>query len=374
LAFVTVAAISVSAVLNTIGVNTHLDSFNYGYQNLTVTSAAINYLGVKNLRDCYQHSWDLPLWSQVATATGAKFDDYMVRGSPTQDTADLGFVPSLASHGLLNFVEGGDENDTTPAVSQGNSIAWTATFQKQVYATGHGLGLPVINMSFGAGWTATNNWHGNYDKVGDLSTYANYANAHTYPGTGQLPDATIKMLNADAKLAAWSRPVITTEIGWDTAKVDAQTAARFTLDAVFDGIKDGDVKMYFYALFDDAAGKYGLMNSNGSPKPAGQALHNLTTILADTGKASAGSLTYSLTGAAATDYAVLMRKSTGTFYLALWNETGAAHTVTVTLPKAAAKITVYDPLVASSARSIRTGAASVPVSLNGSPIIIAIDP
>jgi len=168
--------------------------------------------------------------------------------------------------------------------------------------------------------------------------------------------------------------VITTEIGWSTAIVDAQSAARFTLDAVFDGIKDGDVKMYFYALFDDGAGKYGLMNSDGSSKPAGQALHNLTTILADTGKAPAGSLTYSLTGAAATDYAVVMRKSTGTFYLALWNETGAAHTVTVALPKAAAKITVYNPLVANSARTIRTGAASMPVTLNGSPIIIAIDP
>jgi len=261
-----------------------------------------------------------------------------------------------------------------PALAAGNSIAWTASFQHQVYATGHGLGLPVINMSFGAGWTATNNWHGNYDKVGDLSAYANYANAHTYPGTGQLPDATIKMLNADAKLAAGSRLVITTEIGWDTAKVDAQTAARFTLDAVFDGIKDRDVKMYFYALFDDPAGKYGLMNSNGSPKPAGQALHNLTTILTDTGKAPAGSLTYGLTGTTTADYSLLMRKSTGTFYLALWNETGPAHTVTVTLPKAAAKITVYDPLAASSPRSARTGAASIPVSLNGSPIIIAIDP
>jgi hypothetical protein len=374
MAFATVAAISVSAVLNTIGVNTHLDSFNYGYQNLTVTSAAIKYLGVRNLRDCYQHSWDMPLWTQVAAATGAKFDDYMGRGSPAQDTAALAFVPSLASKGLLNFVEGGDENDTAPALAAGNSIAWTASFQKQVYATGHRLGLPVINMSFGAGWTAANNWHGNYDKVGDLSAYANYANAHTYPGTGQKPDATIKMLNADARLAAGLRPVITTEIGWDTAIVDAQSAARYTLDAVFDGVKNSDVKMYFYALFDESVRKYGLMNADGSPKPAGKALHNLTTILADTGAPLSGSLAYSLSGTKANDNSRLMRKSSGTFVLALWNEIDAAHTVTITLPKAAKKITVYDPLVASTAKTVRTGAASIPVSLNGSPIIIAIDP
>jgi len=105
----TVAALTTAAVLNTIGVNTHLDSFNYGYQNLTVTSAAINYLGVKNLRDCARHAWDLPLWTQVAAATGAHFDDYMGRGSPAQDTADLGYVSALANKGILNFVEGGDD-------------------------------------------------------------------------------------------------------------------------------------------------------------------------------------------------------------------------------------------------------------------------
>src|SRR5262245_30033794 len=87
LAFTSVAAISVSVVLNSIGLNTHLDSYKYGYQNLPATEAAINYLGVKNLRDSAQHPWSLNLWQQVADATGARFDDYMGRGSPAQDRA-----------------------------------------------------------------------------------------------------------------------------------------------------------------------------------------------------------------------------------------------------------------------------------------------
>jgi len=372
--FTTVAALTTAAVLNTIGVNTHLDSFNYGYQNLAVTSAAINYLGVKNLRDCYRHSWDMPLWSQVAAATGARFDDYMGRGSTAGDVADLAFVPSLAALNLLNFVEGGDENDTAPALAAGNSIAWTAAFQQQVYATGHSLGLPVINMSFGAGWTATNNWHGNYDKVGDLSAYADYGNAHTYPGVGQMTDKIIKALNADALLAAWSRPVITTEIGWDTAKFDPQAAARFTLDAVFDGIKDGDVKMYFYALFDDGAGKFGLMNSDGSPKPAGLALHNLTTILADTGAPLSGSLSYSLTGTTANDNSLLMRKSSGAFELAVWNEIDVAHTVTLTLSAAAQRVSIYDPMIGTTAIATQSSAGTVGIPVADHPVIIEILP
>ncbi|MDB5395958.1 MAG: hypothetical protein JWM91_3464 [Rhodospirillales bacterium] len=374
LAFITVAAFSVTAVLNTLGVNTHLDSFNYGYQNLAVTGAAINYLGFKNLRDSAQHSWDLTLWPQVASATGAHFDDYMGQGSRAQDTTDLTFVSALANQGILNFVEGGNENDDACATSQGNSISWTSAFQMQVYSTGHALGLPVINMSFGAGWTALNNWHGNYDKVGDLSPYADYGNAHTYPNLGANTDGTIKMLNADAKLAAWSRPVITTEIGWDTAKFDPVSAARFALDAVFDGIKEGDVKMYFYSLFDDGSGKYGLMNQDGSPKPAGAALHNLTTILADAGAPRSGSLSYSLSGTTANDSTLLMQKSSGTFQLVVWNEIDAAHMVTLALPQSAAKINIYDPITGSVAVQRASNAGTITFRVPDHPVIAEIVP
>ena len=372
--FTTAAAVSVSVVLNSIGVNTHLDSYQHGYQNLPVTEAAINYLGVKNLRDSAQHSWSLPIWEKVAAATGARFDDYMGRGSPAQDRADLSYVKALNDKGILNFVEGGEDSDTKVALDAGNSIAWTASFQKQVYSTGHALGLPVINMSFGAGWTEANDWHGNYDKVGDLSAYADYGNAHTYPAEGQWPNLAITMLNADARLAARRRPVITTEIGWDTDKFDRRSIARFVLDAVFDGIKDGDVKMYFHALYDDNGGKHGLMNSNGTPRPAARALHNLTTILHDTGVPRGGSLRYSLSGLASHDRTLLMRKSTGAFQLVLWNEIDSPHTVTLRLPNAAKKVRVFAPLVASTARSVATKTATIDVALAGQALIVEIDP
>lgn len=374
MAFLTVAAIGVGTVISSVGVNTHLDSMNYGYQNLAVTEAAIEYLGVKNLRDSAQSTWDLTSWPQVVAATGAHFDDYMGRGSPSQDTTDLSYVGGLAKAGALNLVEGGDEDDTSPAVAKGNSIAWSAAFQKQVFSTGHALGLPVINLSFGAGWTAANDWHGNYDKVGDLSAIATYANAHTYPNVGTTPVSAIKMLNADALLAAKSRRVITTEIGWDNNKFSTAIVARYVLDAVFDGIKNGDAKMYFYSLFDDGSGRYGLMNQDGSPKPAGAALHNLMTILADSGAASAKSLSYGLSGTAANDTSLFMHKSTGAFELAVWNEKDAAHTVTLSLPKVARRISIYDPLARTTAISAKTNAASISFTVPDHPVIVEISP
>ena len=370
-------AISASAVTNSIGVNTHIDFNRYGYQNLGTTEAAINYLGIKNLRDSANNPNDLGpngSWQQVANATGAKFDDFMTEGSPTADLNDLGYAKQLAAQGILNFIEGGNENDNAYALSQGNSIAWTANFQQQVYSTGHALGLPVINMSFGSGWTAANNWHGDYDKVGNLSAYADYANAHTYPNPGQTTDAGIKQLNADALLAASSRPVITTEIGWNTSSVTQADAARFTLDAVLDGIKDGDVKTYFYALFDDGSGKFGLMNQDGTAKPAGAALHNLTTIMADSGSPRTDSLTYGLSGTTANDKSLLMEKSNGTFQLAVWNESDAAHNVTLNLGSAAQTIRIYDPLTGATAIQTYSNASSVTVNVPNHPVIVEIIP
>ena len=52
-------AISASTLTNSIGVNTHIDFHNYGYQNLSTTAAAINYLGLKNLRDSANNPNDL---------------------------------------------------------------------------------------------------------------------------------------------------------------------------------------------------------------------------------------------------------------------------------------------------------------------------
>ncbi|MDB5397606.1 MAG: calcium-binding protein [Rhodospirillales bacterium] len=366
--------ISASAFVDTIGVNTHIDFKNSTYQNLAVTEAAINYLGIKNLRDSAQSAADLTTWRQVAAATGAKFDDYMGEASPAQDLTDLGYVPTLAGQGVLNFVEGGNENDDAYAIAQGNSIAWTASFQQQVFATGRQLGLPVINMSFGAGWTAANNYHGNYDKVGDLSPFADYANAHTYPSATRTTNANIMLLNADALLAAGSRPVITTEIGWNNANFTQADVARFVLDAIYDGIKAADVKMYFYALFDDGSGQFGLMNQDGSPKPAGAALHNLTAIMADSGAARSDTLNYDLSGTTANDKSLLTEKSSGSFQLALWNESDAPHSVTLTLGAAAQAIRVYDPIVGSSPMTTYTNTGAITLTTTDHPLIIEIVP
>ncbi len=246
-----------------------------------------------------------------------------------------------------------------------------------MFATGAALGLPVINMSFGAGWTAVNDYQGDYGAVGNLSGIATYANAHTYPTVGQGTDWAIQRLNGLAQIAATSDPVITTEIGWNESQGYGQTnIAKYVLQAALDGMKDGDVKTYLYGLFDDGSGLFGLMNQDGTPKPAGTALHDLTTLLADNGAAAATfapvSLSYTLTGTTANDNALLMEKSDGTYWLSLWNENDTAHAVTVSLGGTAAEIKVFDPLTGLAAVQDVTGAASITLSVSDTPLIVEV--
>ena len=369
--------------IGTLGVNTHIDFAAYGYQNLSVVEASINYLGLKNLRDSPQSAGDVGpqgSWQQVANQTHAKFDAYMPEGSLADMQASLNRLPQLAGQGILNYIEGGNEEDDPYAASLGNTLQITAAFQKnQVWPMGQKLGLPVINMSFGAGWTADNGWIGDYAAVGDLQAYASFGNAHTYPMPGQSPDSTIQRINNLARLADSADPVITTEIGWDRNQgYSQQTVAKFTLDAVMDGIKDGDAKTYFYALFDDGAGKFGLMNQNGTPMPAGAAIHNLTTLLTDNAANAStfatGTLGYRLSNITGNDNSLLFEKSDGTYWISLWNEVDRAHNITVSLSSPATEIKTFDPLNGTSATQNLKGAASVTMRLTDHPLLVEVIP
>jgi serralysin len=374
----TLTAITASSFVNSLGINTHIDFDAYGYQNLATVEAAINYLGVKNIRDSASNGSDASAWLQVADATGAKFDDYIGQTSPSGMSTELGYVAQLASEGILNDIEGGNEEDDAYPEALGNNQWIAASFQQQVYALGQSLGLPVINMSFGAGWTAANGWTGNYGTVGDLSAYANYANAHTYPNVGQTPNAAILQINSDAHLAAASRQVMNTEMGWSASTFSQGAIAQYVVQGALDSMLDGNAKTYFYALFNDGSGAYGLMNSDGTPTPAGTSLHNLTSLLADTGATATsftpGSLTFTLGGAQAGDNTLLMQKSDGSDWLALWDETAGTHSVTLNLATTASQILVFDPVTGTSSIASANNTNSITVSLGNDPLLIEVTP
>ena len=98
--------------INTIGVNTHLDFKSDGYQNVQVVINSLEYLGIKNIRDSAQYASDVDLWKQVADGAGVKFDAFMPTGSPDWMRAALQCIPALSSAGILNYLEGANEEDS----------------------------------------------------------------------------------------------------------------------------------------------------------------------------------------------------------------------------------------------------------------------
>jgi hypothetical protein len=362
--------------VSTLGINTHLDYTVGAYSNTAVAISAINYLGVKNLRDCPLSARAMPIWDTVADATGAKFITYMPRSSPAQMQQSLDYTPQLAAMGVLNYIEGANEPETPYPLSLGNSLAYSAYFQQKVYAMGKQYGLQVINLSVGAGWTAADGWQGNYDSIGDLSAYTDYANAHTYPAVStNMPYKTINNLNGLAKLGAVSRPVITTEMGWNIASVNPDVVAAHLLNGIMDSAYLGDVKTYVFALFDDGSGKWGIMNDDGTPRPAGTALHNLTTILADNGSTfTAPQVTYTLAGTKGTEKTIAIAKSDGSRWLAIWDEVSAAHALTLTLPTTAQTVQVYTPKTSASPVQTASNVTSVSINLGSGPTLVKFVP
>lgn len=362
-------AVAASSFVDSLGINTHIDFNNYGYQDLGTVEAAIQYLGVTNLRDSASNGGDANSWLQIAQATGAKFDDYIGQTSPDGMQMELGLIPQLAQEGILNFVEGGNEEDDAYPTSLGNNMYIAAQFQQQIYSTAQQYGLPAINMSFGAGWTSANNWQGDYGDVGDLSGIADYGNAHTYPNPGQAAGNAMQQLNGLAKMAAGSRPVITTEMGWD----NGGSVGQFVVQSALDGMLYGDAKTYFYALFNDMSGAFGLMNSDGSPTAAGVALHNLTSMLSDNGGSfTPGSLDYSLGGTQGGDNSLLLQKSDGSDWIALWNETAGDHAVTLNLGATASQIQVFDPVTGTSSIQSASDTGNITVDLGSDPLLIEV--
>jgi hypothetical protein len=379
--------------VQSIGINTHIDFYGGPYGNLGVVESALKYLGLDNVRDSAASSGDISAWQQVAHATGVKFDAFIGEVPPANFATELSTMQQMAGDGLLNAVEGANEPDTAYPASIGESTGFAASFQPQVWDLGQQVGLPVINTSFGN--------INDYGSTGDLSGSANYANAHTYFGSGNNPgwDGWINTLNGDAQSSASSRPVMTTETGYyttgnnsDPHTVDETVQAKYTLDLVLDAWKAGDVRSYLYELLDQGTGdgnsedNFGLFHSDGSPKPAATAIHNLVSLLNDSGGSgmSGGSLDYTLSGTDSSDNSLLLQKADGSYWLAVWNDTRLSgpsnsseisvpsHSVTLTLGSAASDIQVFDPLTGTSAVQSASNTGSLTFDVPDHPVLVEI--
>ena len=395
-------AVSAANFVSSIGVNVHMWETTSGYGNLSLVENSLAYLGIVNVRDNYIPA-SLSAFTALANS-GYRLD----LAIPSDAITIANYVTQIdafnAAHpGSIKAIEGPNEVNIFPVTyNGGTSLADAAQYQQAFYsavrADSHLSNIPVYNLSLGFLDTTQ------YAQVGNLSGSANYANSHAYLNDAYGPQWSLNIILPFAKLDAPSLPTVITETGYNTdpndhySGVDQTVQAKYTLDTLMDAYKDGVAATYIYELLDDysdpgntnAQNHYGLFNSDGSPKLAATAIHNLTTILNDPGAPSSftpGTLNYSVSNLTATNSnQLLLQKSNGTFDLVIWGEPSIYNpssgteiaapndTVTVNFAQVEGTITVFDPLQGNTPIATYHNVQQIQVNITDHPLVIEISP
>ena len=174
-------------------------------------------------------------------------------------------------------------------------------------------------------------------------------------------------------------PRVTTETGATIGgAITEELHGLNMLSLYLDQFKRGWSNTSVYVMRDrtDEGGNqaFGFFKPDYSPRKAAIYLHNLTTILADSGSQKApGSVDYAVSGAPETVHEMLLQRSEGTFQLIVWDEriSGQDH-VTVRFGAAHAMVNVYDPTVGTDPVKTQADVTSIELTLSDHPMVIAV--
>ena len=393
-------ALSANQFLLSFGVNVHTNYYDTAYANLTAVEGALTYLGVYNIRvgAATSATTDSPI-EQLA-ADGYKVD--LVLSSPNEATYE--FLDSLAQNhpGSIIAVEGPNEVALHPiSYDGGTGLQNESQLQQSIYDDIHAdpalAGVAVANLTLGTS-AATS-----YSQIGDLSTAADYGNAHIYAPYGNTPASNFNSALLLQQLTTPGQQTLVTEAGYSTLAsslngVDQTVQAKYTLDLLMDAEKAGVQNTFLYELFDEgpsgssAEKSYGLFNSDGTPKLAGTAVHNLVAILSepanDQQSDSAfqpGTLTYTVQGLPADGSQLLFQKQSGAYDIVLWAEPAiwnpTSHTeiaapaqpVTIQFGQLEQSVSIFDPLQSSAPIATFVNITQLQLDLTDHPLIVELN-
>jgi hypothetical protein len=330
---------------------------------------------------------------------------------------------TLANANALLAFEGPNEPNSFPITYKGaiggGSHSWipVAQYQRDLYAAVKAnptvKNYPVFATSVGGaendnvGMQFLTIPKGAGTLMPDGTRYADYANPHNYAkgngGCGVLQDnqawnAADPILRgcwdnlsqeygvtwykkfpgySDAQLQ--TLPRVTTETGWGTDSISEENQGKVLLNVYLAQFKRAWTYSFIYEFVDGggspASQGWGIYYSNMTPKLSATYIHNMTTILADVVSRPTGSMNYSIPAEPPTVHDLLMQKSDGTFYLAVWDErvpgTGTDN-LNVDLGGPHASVTIYDPTAGTAAVQTLTNVSSIPLTLSDHPQILAI--
>ena len=372
------AAKSATAFVNSIGINTHIRYYDTAYGNYPFIKQSLLAVGIRHIRD----GGSDPTWIQRINELGSLgikatlvIDSNIGIGpNASYDIKPPGytvvnFVKSLVptgveavevlnefdlSYNLFSYTRSGQPVTATSWVSYLRD--YTRDIYTALKADPATASIPVIGPSF---VNATSS-----STIGDLSQWVDYGSFHPYnnpknPGDGSLAkDYTLR------SQPFGNKPLLATEVGYSTGSpsserpVSEAVQGKYIPRLFLESFNQGVPRTFSYELIDQKPNpnsseqNFGILRSDGTPKPAYTALKNLISLLNDptsgAARAQPGALNYAMGGNTQNVHHMLLQKSNGDFYLILWLEVPstdqtATQTVTLAFSTPLAQAIAYAP-------------------------------
>lgn len=319
---------SADSFVDSVGVNTHLYYNDTPYhQKFGAVRQRLLELGVRHIRE--NLVTDRPdQYERLRALAAAGIRPTLILGDPGYGTAGLAELTSILRSELAQAVEAVEGPNEWDLRQGGNWMASLAPYQAQLYSAVKGdpqlSRLPVIGPSLG-----------NTTSVGsDVSGSLDFGNIHSYPNA-EPPEWNLSRHFGWASRMSASKPVMATETGYhhafnfdDGHRPISEAAEATYLPRLFlEYFRRGVTRTFTYELLDEfpdpglneAESNFGLLREDLSPKPSFIALRNLLSILAEPGASfTPGNLGYTIADSGEDLQQLLLQKSDGSFYLALW--------------------------------------------------------
>ncbi|MPZ18556.1 MAG: hypothetical protein GEV06_11675 [Luteitalea sp.] len=374
------------------GVNIHLHYDNTPYRSqFPLIKRRLIELGVRHVRDGLVDTTWQGYYDRLNELGAAGIKGTFVT-SPEQSTALWIDYPTRVSHSFEAY-EAPNEYDRSNDPDWAQVLTATLTHLRKLKSDARVTDFPV----YGPSLTSENA----YETLGDVSAYFDFANLHNY-FAGRQPSTQGWGANGFGSIAwnldlaarhAPGKPVVTTETGYqDSASqvdwVPADVAGRYMPIVLLEQFRAGIVRTFLYELIDfPKSGSYGLLEQDGSPKPAFTAVKGLLSLLADPGPAfTPQRLQYTIGDERGNVRHLAFQKRDGTYFLALWlprpsydlstgtRITVAAQRVEVTLPSAERRLRTHEWQTAGAVSTTpwSTPGETIPVAVADRLVVIEL--
>jgi len=384
-------AVAAADFLNSMGVCVHIQ---HG-EDAGRMAPLLRYVGVRNVRDAADRNYDTSGLIRLHDDAGVRVAISMGSGARDGDLpAVLDMARRLHRAGALLAIEGPNEPNNFGGVTyRGRSTVadntWmpVAEMQRDLYEKVKSdtelSRYPVFGVSETGAQTDNTGLQflvvppGTQCLMPEGTRFADYLNVHNYmyhPSWQGLADNRVWMAadhTGECRVdglygnhgLTWLKkyegytvsqlarvPRVTTEtgvrVGDSNGEVTERVQACHYMNVYLAQFCRGWKYTFIYEMIDDGDGAFGFFHRDyATPRLAAHALHNMTTLIADSLTADTDSLAYSLSTETDCVHDLLIQKHGGEFVLAVWGER-AAGSEKVTLRLAEQYVLeVFDPLV-----------------------------